>query len=122
MQVVKVVGIQFSDILFICINEVMLVIGDVVMEIIMEIIIIEFIMIGYNLKIFGGVGLGVGIIIILEVLLFCFVDIFYILVVFLVFDFVDVVVMVNVVMVVGYQIIGIILQQDDGVLVNNWLQ
>lgn len=120
--VVKCVGINVSDILFICINEVMLVIGDVVMEIIIEIIIIELIMIGYNLKILGGVGFGVGIMIMLEELLICLVDLFYILVVLLVFDFVDIVNVINVLMCVGYQIIGVILQCDDGVLVSNWLE
>ncbi|WP_420537814.1 hypothetical protein [Klebsiella pneumoniae] len=38
------------------------------------------------------------------------------------FDFADVAAMVNAATAAGYQITGIILQQDDGVLVNNRLQ
>lgn len=53
-----------SDVFCIYFNEVVLVIGDVVMEIIIEIIIIELIMIGYNLQMLGGVGVGVGMIIV----------------------------------------------------------
>ncbi|MFH4044012.1 diol dehydratase reactivase subunit alpha, partial [Acinetobacter baumannii] len=46
----------------------------------------------------------------------------YILVVSSAFDFADVAAMVNAATAAGYQISGIILQQDDGVLVNNRLQ
>ncbi|MBN0638962.1 diol dehydratase reactivase subunit alpha, partial [Pseudomonas aeruginosa] len=68
------------------------------------------------------VGLGVGITITPEALLSCSAGTPYILVVSSAFDFADVAAMVNAATAAGYQITGIILQQDDGVLVNNRLQ
>ncbi|MBN0888102.1 diol dehydratase reactivase subunit alpha, partial [Pseudomonas aeruginosa] len=64
----------------------------------------------------------VGITITPEALLSCSADTPYILVVSSAFDFADVAAMVNAATAAGYQITGIILQQDDGVLVNNRLQ
>ncbi|MEX7300266.1 hypothetical protein AB6U14_26605 [Klebsiella pneumoniae] len=92
------------------------------METITETIITESTMIGHNPKTPGGVGLGVGITITPEALLSCSADTPYILVVSSAFDFADVAAMVNAATAAGYQITGIILQQDDGVLVNNRLQ
>ncbi|SQC15255.1 propanediol dehydratase reactivation factor large subunit [Klebsiella pneumoniae] len=92
------------------------------METITETIITESTMIGHNPKTPGGVGLGVGITIKPEALLSCSADTPYILVVSSAFDFADVAAMVNAATAAGYQITGIILQQDDGVLVNNRLQ
>ncbi|MFH7090237.1 diol dehydratase reactivase subunit alpha [Klebsiella pneumoniae] len=121
-QAAKAAGIQLSDISLIRINEATPVIGDVAMETITETIITESTMIGHNPKTPGGVGLGVGITITPEALLSCSADTPYILVVSSAFDFADVATMVNAATAAGYQITGIILQQDDGVLVNNRLQ
>lgn len=121
-QAAKAAGIQISDISLIRINEATPVIGDVAMETITETIITESTMIGHNPKTPGGVGLGVGITITPEALLSCAADAPYILVVSSAFDFADVAAMVNAATAAGYQISGIILQQDDGVLVNNRLQ
>ena len=121
-QAAKAAGIQLSDISLIRINEATPVIGDVAMETITETIITESTMIGHNPKTPGGVGLGVGITITPEALLSCSADTPYILVVSSAFDFADVAAMVNAATAAGYQITGIILQQDDGVLVNNRLQ
>ena len=103
-QAAKAAGIQLSDISLIRINEATPVIGDVAMETITETIITESTMIGHN------------------PLLSCSADTPYILVVSSAFDFADVAAMVNAATAAGYQITGIILQQDDGVLVNNRLQ
>ena len=121
-QAAKAAGIQLSDISLIRINEATPVIGDVAMETITETIITESTMIGHNPKTPGGVGLGVGITITPEALLSCSAGTPYILVVSSAFDFADVAAMVNAATAAGYQITGIILQQDDGVLVNNRLQ
>lgn len=115
------VGISVSDISLIRINEATPVIGDVAMETITETIITESTMIGHNPKTPGGVGLGVGVTITPEHLLTCLADVPYILVVSSAFDFADVAAMVNACVRAGYQITGIILQRDDGVLVSNRL-
>lgn len=114
-------GISVSDISLIRINEATPVIGDVAMETITETIITESTMIGHNPKTPGGVGLGVGVTITPEHLLTCPADVPYILVVSSAFDFADVAAMVNACVRAGYQITGIILQRDDGVLVSNRL-
>ena len=114
-------GISVSDISLIRINEATPVIGDVAMETITETIITESTMIGHNPKTPGGVGLGVGVTITPEHLLTCLADVPYILVVSSAFDFADVAAMVNACVRAGYQITGIILQRDDGVLVSNRL-
>ncbi|HAJ6531049.1 TPA: diol dehydratase reactivase subunit alpha [Escherichia fergusonii] len=115
------VGISVSDISLIRINEATPVIGDVAMETITETIITESTMIGHNPKTPGGVGLGVGVTITPEHLLTCLADVPYILVVSSAFDFADVAAMVNACVRAGYQITGIILQRDDGVLVSKRL-
>ncbi|MDU4995817.1 MAG: diol dehydratase reactivase subunit alpha [Enterobacteriaceae bacterium] len=121
-KVVASVGISVSDISLIRINEATPVIGDVAMETITETIITESTMIGHNPKTPGGIGLGVGITITPEELLTRPADQPYILVVSAAFDFSDVARMVNASTQVGYHINGIILQRDDGVLVNNRLE
>ncbi|MBJ8361463.1 diol dehydratase reactivase subunit alpha [Citrobacter cronae] len=117
----KNAGINVSDISLIRINEATPVIGDVAMETITETIITESTMIGHNPKTPGGVGLGVGITITPEELLSRPADTPYILVVSSAFDFVDVATMINASVRAGYQLTGVILQQDDGVLVSNRL-
>ncbi|EDK6857733.1 propanediol dehydratase reactivase alpha subunit PduG [Salmonella enterica subsp. enterica serovar Kentucky] len=120
--VAKRAGINVSDISLIRINEATPVIGDVAMETITETIITESTMIGHNPKTPGGVGLGVGITITPEELLTRPADSSYILVVSTAFDFADIANVINASMRAGYQITGVILQRDDGVLVSNRLE
>lgn len=120
--VAKRAGINVSDISLIRINEATPVIGDVAMETITETIITESAMIGHNPKTPGGVGLGVGITITPEELLTRPADSSYILVVSSAFDFADIANVINASMRAGYQITGVILQRDDGVLVSNRLE
>ncbi|EOE2716319.1 propanediol dehydratase reactivase alpha subunit PduG [Klebsiella oxytoca] len=115
-------GIAVSDISLIRINEATPVIGDVAMETITETIITESTMIGHNPKTPGGAGLGVGITITPQELLTRPADAPYILVVSSVFDFADIASMINASLRAGYQITGVILQRDDGVLVSNRLE
>lgn len=120
--VAKRAGIIVSDISLIRINEATPVIGDVAMETITETIITESTMIGHNPKTPGGAGLGVGITITPEELLTRPADSSYILVVSSAFDFADIANVINASMRAGYQITGVILQRDDGVLVSNRLE
>ncbi|EAP5865579.1 TPA: propanediol dehydratase reactivase alpha subunit PduG [Salmonella enterica subsp. enterica serovar Agbeni] len=120
--VAKRAGINVSDISLIRINEATPVIGDVAIETITETIITESTMIGHNPKTPGGVGLGVGITITPEELLTRPADSSYILVVSSAFDFADIANVINASMRAGYQITGVILQRDDGVLVSNRLE
>ncbi len=120
--VAKRAGINVRDISLIRINEATPVIGDVAMETITETIITESTMIGHNPKTPGGVGLGVGITITPEELLTRPADSSYILVVSSAFDFADIANVINASMRAGYQITGVILQRDDGVLVSNRLE
>lgn len=120
--VAKRAGINVSDISLIRINEATPVIGDVAMETITETIITESTMIGHNPKTPGGAGLGVGITITPEELLTRPADSSYILVVSSEFDFADIANVINASMRAGYQITGVILQRDDGVLVSNRLE
>ncbi|EGF0409031.1 propanediol dehydratase reactivase alpha subunit PduG [Salmonella enterica] len=120
--VAKRAGINVSDISLIRINEATPVIGDVAVETITETIITESTMIGHNPKTPGGVGLGVGITITPEELLTRPADSSYILVVSSAFDFADIANVINASMRAGYQITGVILQRDDGVLVSNRLE
>ncbi|ELC2790006.1 propanediol dehydratase reactivase alpha subunit PduG [Salmonella enterica] len=120
--VAKRAGINVRDISLIRINEATPVIGDVAMETITETIITESTMIGHNPKTPGGAGLGVGITITPEELLTRPADSSYILVVSSAFDFADIANVINASMRTGYQITGVILQRDDGVLVSNRLE
>ncbi|EAO8958504.1 propanediol dehydratase reactivase alpha subunit PduG [Salmonella enterica] len=120
--VAKRARINVSDISLIRINEATPVIGDVAMETITETIITESTMIGHNPKTPGGAGLGVGITITPEELLTRPADSSYILVVSSAFDFADIANVINASMRAGYQITGVILQRDDGVLVSNRLE
>ena len=120
--VAKRAGISVSDISLIRINEAAPVIGDVAMETITETIITESTMIGHNPKTPGGAGLGVGITITPQELLTRPADAPFILVVSSAFDFADIASVINASLRAGYQITGVILQRDDGVLVSNRLE
>ncbi len=89
------------------------------METITETIITESTMIGHNPKTPGGVGLGVGLTITPQELLTRPADTPYIPVVSSAFDFADIATMINASVRAGYQLTGVILQRDDGVLVSN---
>lgn len=115
-------GIALSDIALIRINEATPVIGDVAMETITETIITESTMIGHNPKTPGGAGIGTGITITPDELMTRTPGEPYILVVSAAFDFADVARMVNAATRAGYEINGIIMQRDDGVLVSNRLE
>lgn len=115
-------GIAVSDISLIRINEATPVIGDVAMETITETIITESTMIGHNPKTPGGAGLGTGITITPQELLTRPADAPYILVVSSAFDFAVIASVINASLRAGYQITGVILQRDDGVLVSNRLE
>ncbi|HHA0005854.1 TPA: propanediol dehydratase reactivase alpha subunit PduG [Klebsiella michiganensis] len=115
-------GIAVSDISLIRINEATPVIGDVAMETITETIITESTMIGHNPKTPGGAGLGTGITITPQELLTRPADAPYILVVSSAFDFADIASVINASLRAEYQITGVILQRDDGVLVSNRLE
>ena len=115
-------GIAVSDISLIRINEATPVIGDVAMETITETMITESTMIGHNPKTPGGAGLGTGITITPQELLTRPADAPYILVVSSAFDFADIASVINASLRAGYQITGVILQRDDGVLVSNRLE
>ena len=120
--VAKRAGIGVGDISLIRINEATPVIGDVAMETITETIITESTMIGHNPKTPGGAGLGTGITITPQELLTRPADAPYILVVSSAFDFADIASVINASLRAGYQITGVILQRDDGVLVSNRLE
>ena len=113
---------SLQDVAKICINEAAPVIGDVAMETITETIITESTMIGHNPKTPGGAGLGTGITITPQELLTRPADAPYILVVSSAFDFADIASVINASLRAGYQITGVILQRDDGVLVSNRLE
>ena len=115
-------GIAVSDISLIRINEATPGIGDVARETITDTIITESTMIGHNPKTPGGAGLGTGITITPQELLTRPADAPYILVVSSAFDFADIASVINASLRAGYQITGVILQRDDGVLVSNRLE
>ncbi|WP_375749662.1 diol dehydratase reactivase subunit alpha [Vibrio sp. HN007] len=119
--VVEKAGLTVKDLDLIRINEATPVIGDVAMEMITETIITESTMIGHNPKTPGGLGIGAGETISIGDLLTKDNSKPYILVVPKEVDFADVAAMINASSNAGYQIVGAILQKDDGVLVNNRL-
>ncbi|MDG3085143.1 diol dehydratase reactivase subunit alpha [Vibrio hannami] len=119
--VVEKAGLTVNDLDLIRINEATPVIGDVAMEMITETIITESTMIGHNPKTPGGLGIGAGETISISDLLTKDNSKPYILVVPKEVDFADVAAMINASSNAGYQIVGAILQKDDGVLVNNRL-
>lgn len=120
--VVKQCGIVPESISTIRINEATPVIGDVAMETITETIITESTMIGHNPRTPGGLGLGVGLTITFSDLLQRDNREPYIIVASAEFDFEDIAAMINAAQQAGYDIQAAILQNDDGVLVNNRLQ
>lgn len=114
-------SLSLKDISLIRLNEATPVIGDVAMETITETVITESTMIGHNPRTPGGLGLGVGYTVDVLDLLNQPMDRSYIVVVSKLIDFDAIAQLINAYAQKGYQIVGAVLQADDGVLVNNRL-
>ena len=112
---------NIEDLSLIRINEAAPVIGDVAMETITETIITESTMIGHNPSTPGGVGLGVGYTINIRNLERCDNKKPLIVIVPKEVDFIKTAELINEALKIGKDIQGVIIQKDDGVLVNNRL-
>lgn len=125
MQALDKAGRSQQDVALICLNEAAPVIGDVAMETITETIITESTMIGHNPQTPGGEGLGVGTTIRLENLDALTPEEYssgWIPLVDHQVDFMDAARQLNEALTRGINVVAVILQQDDGVLINNRLQ
>ncbi|WIL71651.1 diol dehydratase reactivase subunit alpha [Pediococcus acidilactici] len=121
-QVLAKTQLTLDDIDLIRINEATPVIGDVAMETISETIITESTMIGHNPNTPGGVGIGSGYTVnLLQLLQEKDRQKKYIVVVPKEVDFADAARLINLYSKDGYQITAAILQNDDGVLIDNRL-
>lgn len=121
-QVLQKAGLQTSDIDLVRVNEATPVIGDVAMETISETIITESTMIGHNPNTPGGLGIGAGYTVnLLDLVKNGNLDDSYIVVVPGGIDFADVAKLINMYGQKGYKITAAVLQNDDGVLVDNRL-
>ncbi|ANZ69125.1 diol dehydratase reactivase subunit alpha [Pediococcus claussenii] len=122
-QVLNKTDFNLSDIDLVRINEATPVIGDVAMETISETIITESTMIGHNPNTPGGVGIGSGYTVnLLNLVKEKDLSRNYIVVVPKGVDFADAAKLINVYRISGYKITSAILQNDDGVLINNRLE
>lgn len=123
MQVLNKSQLALSDIDLIRINEATPVIGDVAMETITETVITESTMIGHNPNTPGGVGIGSGYTVsLLQLLQETDKTRPYIVLVPAEVDFEDAAKLINLYQQSGYQINAAILQNDDGVLIDNRLE
>lgn len=120
-QALDKVNATYQDIQLIAINEAAPVIGDVAMETITETIITESTMIGHNPETPGGLGLGIGKTVGFGQLDYVVSGTAYIVVVPARYDFAEVAIALNRAMDRQVDIQAAILQNDDGVLVNNRL-
>lgn len=121
-SLLKKTALATTDIDLIRINEATPVIGDVAMETITETIITESTMIGHDPKTPGGEGLGIGYTVMLtELVQKSDKTLPYIVVIPKEVDFDDASKLINLYVEHGYNITAAILQQDDGVLINNRL-
>lgn len=120
-QALDKVNATYQDIQLIAINEAAPVIGDVAMETITETIITESTMIGHNPETPGGLGLGIGETVGFGQLDYVVSGTAYIVVVPARYDFAEVAIALNRAMDRQVDIQAAILQNDDGVLVNNRL-
>ena len=114
-------ALKRSDLSLILLNEATPVVGDVAMETITETVITESAMIGHNPATPGGQGLGVGTTVLLAHLKSKGSAAPCLVVVPGRLDFQEVAAQINQAMNHGAQIVGAILQNDDGVLVHNRL-
>ncbi|WP_423188507.1 diol dehydratase reactivase subunit alpha [Alkalibacterium sp. f15] len=121
-QALRKAGITRKDLGLIRINEAAPVIGDVAMETITETIITESTMIGHNPETPGGLGVGVGETVELNDLEeFILQKKPVIVLVSKKIDFFVAASKINKAVEKGVQVVGAILQKDDGVLINNRL-
>lgn len=121
-QVLKKAKFDISSIDLIRINEATPVIGDVAMETISETIITESTMIGHNPNTPGGVGIGSGYTVdLLKLVQENDRQRAYIVIVPKRVDFADAAQLINMYVQTGYKITAAVLQNDDGVLINNRL-
>lgn len=114
-------GIPRKDLRMVLINEATPVIGDVAMETITETVITESAMIGHNPSTPGGLGLGVGTTISLKELETASPDKRWIAVIPGKVEFEEAAVRLNKAATGNLQIVGAIVQKDDGVLIHNRL-
>ncbi len=120
-QALDKINATYQDIQLIAINEAAPVIGDVAMETITETIITESTMIGHNPETPGGLGLGIGETVAFDQLNQLISGTPYIVVVPKQYDFSQVATAINKALERQVDIQAAILQNDDGVLVNNRL-
>ena len=113
------VEVSLEDISLIRINEATPVIGDFAMETITETIITDSSLIGHNPNTPGGIGVGVGTTVLLENIESMNIEEKYIAVITNIWDFIDAAKQINQCLEKGYIIAGAIVQNDDGVLINN---
>lgn len=122
-KVINQSNLSVSDIDLIRINEATPVIGDVAMETITETIVTESTMIGHNPDTPGGRGIGSGYTIsVLDLIQQSDKKKDYIVIVPEKIDFEDAAKLINAYVKAGFKITGAILQNDDGVLVENRLK
>ena len=121
-EALKKSGIKMTDLDEIRLNEATPVIGDLAMETITETIITESTMIGHNPSTPGGVGLGVGTTVLLSQLVGIKAGEKVLCVIPSGIDFQDVACALNVAMTRGIDVQGVIVKQDDAVLITNRLQ
>ncbi len=110
-----------SDLDLILLNKATPVIGDVAMETISETVITESAMIGHNPSTPGGIGLGVGVTISITDLAKADAGIGYIVVADNSVDFNQAALKINGAVEKGIQVVGVVAQNDDGVLIHNRL-
>lgn len=114
-------GISVSSLDLIRINEATPVIGDFAMETITQTVITESAMIGHNPDTPGGVGLGIGITVLLDDLLYSDKTKDHIVIIPEKYDFSTAAAEINRAAAEGFSIKGLIVQNDDGVLICNRL-
>ncbi|QLL69146.1 diol dehydratase reactivase subunit alpha [Lactobacillus sp. 3B(2020)] len=121
-QVLNKSNLTIDDIDLIRINEATPVIGDVAMETITETVVTESTMIGHNPDTPGGLGTGAGITVpLLDLLNKTDKTETYIVIISKDIDFEDAAKLINAYVTSGFKISAAIMQNDDGVLVNNRL-
>jgi diol dehydratase reactivase alpha subunit len=110
-----------KDLSLVLLNEATPVIGDVAMETITETVITESAMIGHNPSTPGGLGLGLGTTVTLDNLKTASTNGEWIAIIPESMDFRDAAARLNEAMSAGLEVVGAIVQKDDGVLINNRL-
>lgn len=121
-EALKKSGLKMTDLDEIRLNEATPVIGDLAMETITETIITESTMIGHNPSTPGGVGLGVGTTVLLSQLVGIIAGEKVLCVIPSGIDFQDAANALNGAMTRGIDVQGVIVKQDDAVLIANRLQ